>query len=278
MTVVYIDQLFLLNFIANYLLLLGTGRITGAVLHRLRIALGAAAGAIYSVMLFAPGAIWLSHWSFKVLAGIVVAFIAYAGEVHLLRTILIFYGVSAGLAGVVVAVEELGKSSLSIHNKVLYSEIHLRLLILLFIIFYFIMSLFFRRAGRHTSRETVKLTVWISGEVTTLTALIDSGHTLTDPVSNRPIVVANAACFQRCIPHEINLLDPVDGMKQCQKHGLRNTYLVPYRTIGIECGMLLALKADRVLMGDRDLGKLLIALSPTPIHDGGSHQALIGGI
>ena len=43
-TVVYIDLLFLLNFAANYLLLLGAGRLAGAQLRRLRIAAGAALG------------------------------------------------------------------------------------------------------------------------------------------------------------------------------------------------------------------------------------------
>ena len=48
MTVVYIDLLFLLNLIANYLLLLAAGRMVGAVLRRWRIGLGAAAGALYA--------------------------------------------------------------------------------------------------------------------------------------------------------------------------------------------------------------------------------------
>lgn len=278
MTVVYIDQLFLLNFIANYLLLLGTGRVTGAVLHRVRIALGAVAGAVYSVLVFMPNAIWLNHWLFKVITGVTITLIAYAGEIHLLKTVLTFFAASAGLAGVVIGVGLLGKTSLITSNGVLYSEVHLRLLVLLFVICYFLMSLFFRRSGRHIGRDTIKLKIWIAGEMIALTALIDSGHTLTDPMTNRPVIVANAAYFRRYIPQEINLFDPIEGIKECQKNGLRNVRLVPYRAIGVECGMLLALKSDRVLAGERDMGKLLIALSPTPIHDGGSHQALIGGI
>ena len=53
MTVVYIDLLFLLNLIANYLLLLAAGRMAGAVLARWRIGLGAAAGALYAALIFA---------------------------------------------------------------------------------------------------------------------------------------------------------------------------------------------------------------------------------
>ena len=51
MTVVYVDLLWLLNFVANHLLLLGAGRLAGAGLCRWRIALGAALGAWCSTAL-----------------------------------------------------------------------------------------------------------------------------------------------------------------------------------------------------------------------------------
>ena len=48
MTVVYIDSLFLLNFIVDYLLLLATAKLAGEVICRPRLALGAAVGALYA--------------------------------------------------------------------------------------------------------------------------------------------------------------------------------------------------------------------------------------
>uniref|UniRef100_UPI00345DD54B sigma-E processing peptidase SpoIIGA n=1 Tax=uncultured Flavonifractor sp. TaxID=1193534 RepID=UPI00345DD54B len=41
MTVVYLDEVFLLNFVVDYLLLLSAGRLAGEVLRRGRLALGA---------------------------------------------------------------------------------------------------------------------------------------------------------------------------------------------------------------------------------------------
>ena len=83
MTVVYIDLLFLLNLIANYLLLLATGRMTGAVLMRWRIGLGAGLGALYAALIFLPGLIWLACWPCKLAVGVLMALIAYGGERHL---------------------------------------------------------------------------------------------------------------------------------------------------------------------------------------------------
>lgn len=278
MTVIYVDQLFFLNFIANYLILLGTGRITGAVLHRLRVAAGAAVGGIYAVLVLLPAATWTGSWICKLVVGALIVLIAYGGERRLLKNMISFFCASAGLAGLIIAIEWFGKTALSIQIGVLYSDFDLRLLILIFIVCYFLMSLFFRRTGRHTSKETVQLTVCLSSTTIEITALLDSGHTLTDPATNRPVIVANAHLFHTCLPDRIDLSDPVESLKKCRDSGMKNVRLIPYRAIGIECGMLLALRAEKVLSSNRNLGNLLIALSPTPVDDGGGHDALIGGI
>ena len=76
MTVVYIDQLFLLNLVADYLLLLAAGRMAGAVLVRRRIGLGAALGALYAAAVFVPGLGWLSAWPCRVGAAVLMVLVA----------------------------------------------------------------------------------------------------------------------------------------------------------------------------------------------------------
>lgn len=278
MTVVYIDLLFLLNLTANYLLLLGAGRLSGAVLKRWRIALGGAAGALYAVLLFIPGLAWLAAWPCKLVSGVLMPLIAYGGERALLRVTLLFFAASAGLAGLVLAAELLGGTGLTLENGVLYSEFDLRLLLLLFVVCYFAMSLLFRRIGSHSRRELVELRIVIGARTAAVTALLDSGHTLTDPVTNRPVVVADASCILPLLPERVDPFQPVESVKRCRMAGLSGARLIPYRAVGVDCGMLLAVRAAGVTAGERELGALLIALSPTPVDDGGGYQALIGGI
>ena len=278
MTVVYIDLLFLLNLVANYLLLLGTGRVAGVSLRRWRIGLGAGLGAVYAVLLFLPNLEWLSLWPCKILSGILMPLIAYGGERSLLRVIALFFAGSAGLAGLVLAVELLGGAGLTLENGVLYSAFDLRLLLFLFVICYFVMSLFFRRIGRHGSREVVSLTIEIYGKSVAMTALLDSGHTLTDPVDNRPVIVADFASFAELLPPGIDPAQAVEAIKRCRTHGVSGVRLIPYRAVGVDCGMLLAIKAQNVIVNGRKLGSLLVVLSPNPVDDGGGYQALIGGI
>ena len=52
--------------------------------------------------------------------------------------------------------------------------------------------------------------------------------------------------------------------------------LLPYQAVGVECGMLLALRLDWARVGGQDYGRILVALSPTRLTDGGGYSALIG--
>ena len=113
MTVVYIDLLFLLNLIANYLLLLAAGRMAGAALARWRIGLGAGLGALYAALVFLPGLAWLARWPCKLAAGVLMTLTAYGGERRLLRVTVLFFGASAALAGAVLGLELLGLSHCS---------------------------------------------------------------------------------------------------------------------------------------------------------------------
>ena len=52
--------------------------------------------------------------------------------------------------------------------------------------------------------------------------------------------------------------------------------LLPYRAVGVDCGLLLALRVDRVECRAWRRRNCLTALSPTPVSDGGNYSALIG--
>lgn len=276
-TVVYIDLLFLLNLIANYLLLLAAGRMAGAALVRWRIGLGAAAGALYAALIFLPGMVWLASWPCKLAAGVLMALAAYGGERHLLRVTVLFFGSSAALAGAVLGLELLGSTSLTLENGVLYTPIDVRLLLLSFVICYFVLSLFFRRVGRHGG-ELVRMNIDLEGKTVDVTALRDTGHSLTDPADNRPVVVAYCETLAEAVPVWADPTDPIGSVERCHAAGSRQARLIPYRAVGVECGMLLALRSRQVTVDGRPLGRLLVALSPTPLDDGGGYQALIGGI
>lgn len=76
---------------------------------------------------------------------------------------------------------------------------------------------------------------------------------------------------------ELALKDPVGTMERLSKSETGKRFrLLPYQAVGVECGMLLALRLDRAQVGTVDYGGILVALSPNQLSDGGGYSALIG--
>ena len=278
MTLVYVDLLRPLNFVANHLLLLGAGRLAGAALRRWRIALGAALGALYAVALFLPGLGWLSTLPCKLAVAVVMVLCAYGGEVRLWRVLGLFFAASAALAGAVLGFEWLGNTTLTLQSGVLYTQMDLRLLLVVFLACYFVFSLLLRRLGAHTGAELVHMELTFSQRVVSMTALHDTGLSLSDPVTNRPVVVAYWRDMAWLLPAGADVAHPIECARLCHDRGIHGVRLVPYRAVGVESGMLLAFPTQQVRVNGRDMGSLLLALSPTPVSDGGAYQGLFGGI
>lgn len=277
MTVVYIDLLFLLNLAANYLLLLMAGRMCGQILRRWLLAFSAVLGALYACVLFLPGLGWLSAAPCRMCMGVLMSLVAYGAGKGLFKVTLCFFGASAALGGMVLAAELLGGHSLSLEHGVLYSYVDIRLLLLLLILCYGLLSFLADRTFQHCCTELAPVSVQIGTVTVKLIALRDTGNTLSDPLTNRPVLVVDGACCKELLPLPVPLDRPVEAISALEKKGIGNWRLLPYRAVGVDRGLLLAVKADRVTMGKQDYGKLLVALSPTPVSDGGAYQALIGG-
>ena len=284
MTVVYLDELFLLNFVVDYLLLLAAGRLCGEVLRRGWLALGAAVGAGYAAAAILPGMGFLLHPLCKLAAAVLALLAGYGRSRRLLRVGLVFFAVSAAFGGGIFALELLGGQGLTLRNGVLYSAMDLRLILLSAAGCYAAITLVLQRTARHTAarRELVPALLTLEGRRVALTALVDTGNTLTDPATGRPVMVAEgekvAGLFPAGqAPSGEELRRPVETLERLGRQGWQGRCrLLPYRAVGVECGMLLALRLDGAKVGTEDYGKLLLALSPTPLTDGGGYGALIG--
>lgn len=281
-TVVYIDSLFLLNLVINYLLLLAAARLAGEAIHRLRLALGAALGAGYAAAVFFPGMGFLLHPLCKLAAAVLMVLVGFPRSRRLLRVILVFLGLACALGGGIFAIELLGGRTLTLKNGVIYSKMDLKLLLLSASVCYLILSLVFRRSAGHGIREQKPAVLSRNGKRVVLTALLDTGNTLTDPVTGKPVMVADWQQLTPLLPSGVTLDEtalrrPVETLERLAGQGVgRGFRLLPYQAVGVECGMLLALNMERVQVGVRDYGPILVAMAPNRLSDGGGYSALIG--
>lgn len=261
---VYIDSLFLLDFVVDYLLLLLTGKITGSPLVRWRIALAAALGGCYSVLCVITRLPILSHPVFKLAVAVLLVLLAYGHCRGLLRCILIFLALSAAFGGGLYALELMLERPLilSVPTILLFSAAA-----------YGVLSLVGRKLARHGPAQLRKVTVSLNGRSATLTALVDTGNTLTDPMTGRGVPVAEGNALAALLPPQADLRCPARCFPNLPDPA--RFRLLPYRSVGVDAGLLLAVRADILEVDGKQFHDRLIALSPTPVSDTGSYQALL---
>lgn len=286
LTVVYLDTLFLLNSVMDYLLLLCSARIAGEPLYRLRMAFGAVLGGAYAAATVLPGLEFLLHPLCKVCAAVLMVVVGLGKSGRLLRQTVIFFALACAFGGGVLAVSLLGGRGMSLGGGVIYSGMDIKIVLLSAAGCYALFTLALNRVGRHTAAagELLPVRLCLFDREITLIALVDTGNTLSDPVSGRPVMVAEADSVARLFPKGIlpsaeELNDPARLVERLNSGSWKGRFrLLPYRAVGVDCGLLLAVRMDRVQAGGADRGPMLVALSPTPVSDGGSYRALVGGI
>ncbi len=268
---VYIDEVFLLNTIVDYLLLLCAARLTGEPIRRLRLGMGAVLGGLYAALTFLPGLEFLSQPLCKLAVPVGMSLLAFGSSRRLLRVSLTFFGVSAAFGGGVLALQLfLGAPAV----------LDLKTTLLAAAGCYLFLTLIFRRSVRHTGGELASARLELGGRTCRLTALVDTGNTLTDPSTGKAVMVAEGERLRELFPigecpGAEELKDPISALEK-RKGQDRRWRLLPYRAVGVPWALLLAVKVDRAQVGGEDYGSILVALSPTPVSDGGGYSALIG--
>lgn len=283
MTVIYIDSVFVLNALMDYLLLLCAARLAGLPLRRGRYALAALAGGGYAAAVFLPGLGFLAAGPAKLAAGVLLGLMAYGGEEKLLRLILLFFAVSCAMAGCVLGLSLLAGGGVPAVNGVLYTNVDAKALAVAGTAAYAVLSVVFRAAAGHgVEGKLLAVRVCIEGRRAELTALLDSGSGLRAPDGRSVLVTAPGALNAALPPPAARLLAHSDlRSPETLLEPLRRAApalrprLTPYRAVGTSAGLLLCIRTDWTEINGTRYPGLTAALSPSAL--GAGYTALWGG-
>ena len=257
-----------------------TATLAGTPLRRLRFGLCAVGGSAYAVAVFLLPV--LAHPLCRIGAGIVMALCAFGEEVRPWRLTALFWLLSGGLAGLLLALGLLSGAPYGLVSRVSYADISWPVLLGGAAVFYGLLHLLFRQTARHERGELMDIDVVVGGHRCRLRALRDNGNTLRDPIRGQPVLVAEAAALRRLWPAETaeilgRAVPPEEKMALLHRAGVDIPFvLLPFRAVGTEGGLLLACRSDYVQIGRRSVMHTLVALTDTQVGAGG-YQALWGG-
>lgn len=284
MTVVYIDSVFVLNAVMDYLLCLVTGRLAGIPLRRVRYLLAALAGGAYAAAVFLPGLGFLSAPAAKAAMGVLLALIAYGGEEHLARLTLLLFALSCALAGCVLALGTLAGSAVPVVDGIFYTDVDVKVLLVAAGAAYLVLTVVFRASARHSLEgQLLTARVCIGGRTAELTALWDSGNSLREPGKGRPVLVLAPGVLDGVLPRPARRLITPEGLRHpaelmeplmAAAPALRPR-LLPYHAVGTDAGLLLTIRTDWVEIGGVRHADAPAALAPSALGTG--YAALWGG-
>lgn len=274
---VYVDLLFGLNTVINYLLLRGSAAIGGHPGAPGRLLAAASLGGIYAVAAVIPGLQWLERLPIQGISAGLMLLAAFGWKKSTIRQGLFFFSLSTAFGGaVLLLVQVVDPGCLLLSGRVYYA-VSTPALLLLAGLGYGIAALVLTGCGSHIGGDIVALQLELNGRSIPIRALRDTGNTLRDPLTGQTVLVAGVSVLQKLLPQvsaaEDKLRTPdvlVRAYPACRFR------LIPYRAVGTEDGLLLAVRCQ-VRQGKREL-PVLTAFSPTPVSADGSFDALWGGV
>ena len=227
--VVYVDVLFTLNLFVNYLLLLSGACLLREKAKRWRLLLGAALGAVYSLIIFAPE---LRHFG-KLTACFLAANFIFAGF----------------MMGIWLLFRPKG---MVYQNGAVYFDISVTVLIVTAIVCYGLTVLFSKLFRRHAPENRIyTLQVELDGCRLCTQALLDTGNRLSDCFSDTPVILLEYARVKTLLPPELRSFfrerpSALHAPPEAASLGFR---LIPYHTVG-GTGLLPAFRPEKVIISD----------------------------
>ncbi len=255
---IYVDVLISINLIIDYLLISLTSKLLKTYCRLWRQILGALTGGITSLSIMLPIHNVLGSFFVRLVTAVLVVTVTYGiGKLtQFLRKIACFYIVSFLFSGVMFGVWFFLKpKGLFMQNGIVYYNISTIFLVLSGVLSYLIISLISRfvKRGDAPLRQVEVLT---KNSFVKLTVLIDSGNSLREPFSEKPVLLLD--------PRYEFLLKEYDAKKR----------VIPYKTVSGE-GVIFGVRPKAVYLceGGREALDVYIAVSPESL---GEYEGVLG--
>ncbi len=264
---IYLDVLFLENVIINYFILLVTAKFSKSGTSSLRLTIGAVLGALYVIVLvMLPGMKIYSTIAAKILLSMVIVAVTFAPErpKAFFKVLALFYLSTFIFAGASFAFIYFNQSGGFVRNGIVYVFWRSKwvVLILSFAMVGIIVKIFYEVIQSKFIREKLLLPLKISFEnrAIELAALVDTGNSLHDPLTNMPVIVVEFHAIKDILPLDIQNIfkeskeEDLDSISDVvsQSKWFSRFRLIPFTSLGKENGMLIGFKPDFIEIGENE--------------------------
>jgi len=286
---VYADMVFLINFGINAVVLWLASALTRSGARLWRVALGGAlSGLFYTLLLFSPLRGFLNVFtSFVVLApGVVTAF-GWRGWRGFGVTLGVAYVCAFAMGGLSLMVAHVVPAQDFSTVGMMARAAHPLHLVAASVLAFFGIRFVRRRIVSKALDKQVFRDIWvhIEGKTARLHALVDTGMTLSCPITDAPVVIAEFSSLAELLPEDVrevfesNSQDNLLYATKCfEQAGLQTRLrMIPFKSVGTQTGMLIGIRSDYIEINSNQIKGTVIGICNFALGDG-EYTALVNPI
>lgn len=143
------------------------------------------------------------------------------------------------------------------------------------------LALYLRRCRKDA--DICEVTLWVNGKCEKARGLYDTGNCLWDPLLNQPVTLIDRKLAERILPEELQEAlrsrECAEGEHRFWQMGNLRPHYIPYRCVGKENGLLLAVTFSRMLLegrnDSREIKSPVIALAWENSSFSGNYQVIL---
>jgi stage II sporulation protein GA (sporulation sigma-E factor processing peptidase) len=291
---IYLDILILENIIINYFILVITARFVKRSTVNLRLFLAACIGAAFVViMVLMPGMKIYYSAIAKFLLSLLIIAVAFSPEKikEFIKVLVSFYVSTFIFAGAAFALLYANQTGGFVRNGVFYIYWRSKwtVIVLSLLLTGIILRIFWEVIRIKFVREKLltKLKIFFDDRKIFVPALIDTGNSLYDPLTNMPVVVVEFSAIKELLPGDIKGIyersgeNNLSGITEIlsQSKWISRFRLIPFTSLGKENGMLLGFKPDYLEIGEdgeiKSVKDVIIAIYNKSLSSNQSYRALL---
>lgn len=259
---VYVDVVILVNFVMDFFVLWAAGKLARIQTRFFRLVLGALAGAAYALVVFLPESSFLTSLPAKLCCSVLMAVLAYTplSIFGFLRSLCYLYLVTFVMGGAVIAAIYLTSPApgyIQVWNGAAvllggftYSWLFVGI-VLAVLLGYGGITLVRRNWLEQNLLH--RLVIGIRGENVSLEAFMDTGNQLSDPLTSKPVIVAEVSALAKVLPPELLQAVSCESDQQFASLGGKleqewasRLRLIPFNSVGREHGLMVGFRPDYV--------------------------------
>ena len=283
----YVDIIFLENIFMNSIILLATGVILKQPIRILRNLIASTIGSIYAIIIYVSHIEIYSNFFLKLILSFVIIYVAFkpSNIKSFLKHIVIFYLTSFTFGGVAFALLYfISPQDILLQDGALIGTYPMKIILAGGILGFIIITVSFKNIKGRLSRKDMYCNVTLNSgdKKATVTAIIDTGNFLRDPITKIPVIVIEKEKLKNLLPEVIieNIGNIINGRNVELGEYASKIRAIPFKSLGKENGLLLGVKVDEIEVSYQDMEHkikdVIIGIYNGVLSRNGKYSGLIG--